>query len=389
MTAHKNKWNIAIVTTSRADLSIYASVIQALKQDGSFNPTLLVSGSHLSPEFGRTIDDIDQDALCPIRARIECLLSSDSEQGIAKAMGLAQISFAQEFEKDAPHLLLVLGDRFEMHAATCAAVPFRFPIAHLHGGEETQGAIDNAFRHSITKLSHVHFAATELAARRIMAMGENPQHVHTVGAPALDNIQTVKPLSRAEFNTQFDVPPGPFVLVTYHPETLGQETPRASFEKLWDALKDDGRSIIVTGSNADMAGRDLRARSIELQKQHSNFVYVEHFGALGYYSAMEHADLMVGNSSSGIIEAASFGLPVVNIGDRQKGREQSVNTIDVTSASDDIKAGIATASSPAHKQICESKANVYGDGNAAPRIATGLKDFLSQNGTVRKAFYNS
>ncbi len=381
-------WRIGVVTTSRADLSIYAAVLRAMRVESDLDVGLFVSGSHLAPEHGRTIDEIDESALAPITARIECLLSSDSEQGVAKAMGLAAISFAQVFESHRPDLLIVLGDRFEMHAAASSAAPFRIPLAHIHGGEETEGAFDNAFRHSITKLSHLHFATTELAAKRICAMGEDPDHVHVSGAPALDNIKTIAHLDRTALKERFGAPDGPFILVTFHPETLDPTGAVQQMEELLAALAADGRAIILTGTNADVAGGRVKALAKSFAAEHADKVaYVEHFGAPGYYGAMAAADLMVGNSSSGIIEAASFGLPVVNIGDRQKGREQSANIVDAAGDEKSITVAMAVASSDAHRKKARSGGNIYGDGNAAPRIVDGAKAFLQKGASVRKSFF--
>lgn len=385
---NKPAHSVGIVTTSRADFSIYLPVIEALIAAPGLSPQLYVGGTHLSPAHGRTVTEIEELSGAPIAARIESLLSSDSEQGVSKSIGLTTSSFSQVFAASRPDLLLVLGDRFEMFAAVAAAAPFRLPVAHIHGGEETEGAFDNAFRHAITKLSHLHFPSTDLAASRIARMGENPRYVIRSGAPALDAILSRSRADRAELAERFGVPKDPFILVTYHPETLNPEQAESDFNSLLDALRADDRKIVLTGTNADVAGARVREiASAFIAQNEDRAVFVEHFGAHGYYGAMAEADLMVGNSSSGIIEAASLGLPVVNIGDRQAGREQSPNTVNAAADRDAIAAAIAQASTPAFKAASAKKHNVYGTGQAASIITDGIALFLADGAPVRKSFH--
>lgn len=382
--AHKT---VSVVTTSRADFGIYRSVLERLNVERSIDLGLIVTGMHLSPEFGNTVTDIEK-ANIPIRDQYSGLVSSDSEEGIAKSMALTMLGAAQSFAKSQPDLLVVLGDRFEMHAVALAALPFRIPVAHIHGGEETEGAIDNALRHSLTKLSHVHFCSTQLAAKRVKAMGEAANRVFVSGAPALDDLSSIELLNRDKLERQFGIPAGEsFFLVTYHPETLNPEASLRTLEDIAQAMLGGDHLAVFTLANADTLGRAMNNRIHELVRSNPNrFMLVEHMGVQGYFSAMNAASAMIGNSSSGIIEAASFGLPVVNIGDRQLGRERSQNTIDVNPIETAIKDGILTAISAAHRELCAQRINVYGDGNAAQKICTEIVEFLASKPDTKKSF---
>ncbi|WP_429911435.1 UDP-N-acetylglucosamine 2-epimerase [Glycocaulis sp.] len=377
---------IAVVTTSRADFGIYRSVLAALSRSGELDYGLLASGMHLSPEFGMTLSMVRESGH-PVWDCIEGLVSSDSDVGTAKSMGLTTLGFADSLGRLRPDLLLVLGDRFEMHAAALAAVPMGIPIAHIHGGEETEGAIDNALRHSLTKLASLHFPATALSARRIRAMGERDERVIIAGAPALDGLAGFKRLSREELAARFALPAdGPYILATYHPVTLDPEASRAELEALWAVLEVDSSAVVFTKANADAAGRAVNARLEEMAASSERMTLVGTMGAEGYFSAMAHAELMIGNSSSGIIEAASFGLPVINIGDRQKGRERSANTIDTPGTEPAIRAALQTARSKTFREQARSATNVYGQGDAGERMAQEIARFLKEAGSARKRF---
>jgi len=380
------KYSVGVVTTSRADFGIYQPVLKALSSAPALNVGLYVSGMHLAPEFGNTVAEVDASEW-PILERIESLVSSDTPDGIAKSMGLGAIGFSQAFGHSAPDALVVLGDRYEMMVAALAALPFQIPVAHIHGGEETEGAIDNALRHCITKLAHLHFPATELAAQRIRSMGENPERVVCAGAPALDHIASTELFDHATLSERFGFPTDPFILVTYHPETLGADHTLANFEHLWSAARATGRPVVFTLANADAAGRAINERIREIAATEPSATLVENMGAQRYYSAMNAAHVMLGNSSSGILEAVSFGLPVVNIGDRQKGRERSGNVIDVAADPQAIARGLSEADAPELRARAGQRTNVYGDGGAAPRIAAGLVAFLESGADVRKPFH--
>ena len=385
--SHSPRKSVSIVTTSRADFGIYRSVLELLEREESIALDLIVTGMHLSPEFGNTITDVKAAGI-PIRDSFNGLVSSDSEEGIATSMGLTTIGAAQSFAKTPPDLLVVLGDRFEMHAVALAALPFRIPVAHIHGGEETEGAIDNSLRHSITKLSHLHFCATQLAAKRVRAMGEASNRVIVSGAPALDNLRDIKLLDRHALETRFGIPAkDDFYLVTFHPETLDPEASLRTLEDIAGVLLQFDPRAVFTLANADTLGRAMNDRIRALvASSPDKFLLVEHMGVQGYFSAMNAASAMIGNSSSGIIEAASFGLPVVNIGDRQRGREQSRNTINASPKKEEIKNCILQATSNAHREICAQNINVYGDGNAAQKICASIVEFLGSEFDIKKSF---
>ena len=364
---------IGVVTVARSDYGIYRPVLQAIREETDLDLCLMVSGMHLSPEFGLTVNIIKDDGF-EIYDRIEMLLSSDTPEGITKSMGLGTIGFAQSYAKFPPDILLVLGDRFEMHAAVIAALPFNIPVAHLHGGEVTEGAIDEAFRHSITKMSHLHFVSTESYARRVMQMGEEPWRVHISGAPALDNLNDISLLNCGELESLLGVNfSKPVLLVTYHPVTLEQGQTEYQMKSLLEALKSSELEVIFTYPNADAQGR-LIIDMIHTFVQGSERANVaQNLGTEAYFSLMKHAAVMVGNSSSGILEAASFKLPVVNIGNRQKGRARSKNVIDVGYRKNEIDEGIQKGLSNSFRADLEDLVNPYGDGQAAKRIIEVLK----------------
>lgn len=377
---------IGVLTTSRADFGIYASVLDAFAACG-LDYGLYLAGMHTSEAHGRTEAEIQASGR-PIAARLETLTGGDAPLDAAMSIGLGVQKFAQVFCDHRPELVVALGDRFEMHAAVLAAVPFRLPVAHIHGGEETEGAIDNVLRHSITKLSHLHFCSTELAGRRIRAMGEAPERVHVVGAPALDALKRFEPLSASEMGERFGVELRTgYVLAVLHPETLKAHNAHQDANALIDALDRFGAPVVVTGSNADPSGEALTEAMRAAAHARPGWTFVHSFGAAGFHTAMAHARLMAGNSSAGIIEAASFALPVVNIGDRQAGRERSENTIDAPAEPGAILAALRKADAPAFRHAARQGGNVYGDGRAGDRIADVIKGALKTGIDARKRFH--
>jgi UDP-N-acetylglucosamine 2-epimerase (non-hydrolysing)/GDP/UDP-N,N'-diacetylbacillosamine 2-epimerase (hydrolysing) len=363
-------------------------VLRAIHAAPDLQLTLLVTGMHLSPEFGLTVQKIEADGF-PIGERIEMLLSSDTPQGIARSMGMGVAGFAQSYARSQPDLLLVLGDRFEMHAAVLAALPFTIPVAHIHGGEVTRGAIDDALRHSITKLSHLHFVSTQEYAQRVIQLGEEPWRVHVSGAPSLDNLHTIQLLDHAAFAEQYGITLAQdFLLVTYHPVTLEHQQTTWQIEQVLAALERSQYPILFTMTNADTAGRIINQRIQAYVATHSNAHWVDNLGIQGYFSAMTLARAMVGNSSSGIIEAASFTLPVVNIGNRQRGRVRGPQVVDVEPTSDAISAGIAQACAPAFRESLQGCSNPYGDGKAAERIIAVLREVSLDARLIQKQFYD-
>ncbi|MBT6228346.1 MAG: UDP-N-acetylglucosamine 2-epimerase (hydrolyzing), partial [Candidatus Scalindua sp.] len=315
---------IAVVTGTRAEYGLLYWIIKDIHEDADLELQLIVTGMHLSPEFGLTVKEIERDGF-PIAERVEMLLSSDTETAIATSMGLGMIGFAKAYERLRPDVLLVLGDRYEMMSAVTASVPFRIPVAHIHGGESTEGLIDEPIRHAVTKMSHLHFTSTERYKKRVMQMGEFPETVFCLGAPGLDNIYKLDLLNRQKLSRELNIPQtGKIGIVTYHPVTLEKSTSEYQCVELLKGLKAFPDIYwIFTMSNADTGGRII-IEKIEafLDENPERGKAFTSLGTLRYLSLLKNSNVMVGNSSSGLIEAPSFELPVVNIGDRQRGRER-------------------------------------------------------------------
>jgi UDP-N-acetylglucosamine 2-epimerase (non-hydrolysing)/GDP/UDP-N,N'-diacetylbacillosamine 2-epimerase (hydrolysing) len=377
---------IGVVTVARSDYGIYLPVLRRIQSDPDLRLHLIVAGMHLSPEFGLTVRTIEADGF-KIGERVEMLLSSDTPEGIAKSMGLGTIGFAQAYARFRPDILLVLGDRCEMHAATVAALPFKIPVAHIHGGEITEGAIDDALRHSITKLSHLHFVATEGYRSRVLQMGEEAWRVIVSGAPSLDNLHSIKLLNRQELeaHTGLRLDSNP-LLVTYHPVTLEYERTEWQVQELLEALRECSLPVVLTMPNADTNGRVIARLLGEFVRSYPQVQMAENLGTQGYFSLLVYAAAMVGNSSSGIIEAPSFGLPVVNIGTRQQGRTRARNVIDVGYSRDDIIKGIRKALDPEFRASVGGLPNPYGDGHASDVIVKRLKNVPLEHQLISKRF---
>ena len=364
---------VAVVSVGRSDFGILTPVLRRIQQDPELQLRLIVSGAHLSPAFGSTVSEI-LDAGFEIAERIDMLLSSDTPAAVATSMGLGTIGFAQAYARLRPDIIVLLGDRFEMHTAAAAAAPFCVPLAHIHGGEVTEGAIDDAFRHAITKYSHLHFATTKEHAARIVQLGEEPQRVIVSGAPSLDGLRQMTLLSLPEIEKQLELSLGrPPLLVTYHPVTLQHQQTERQTQQFLDALNEFDGPIVVTLPNAD-TGRHTIIRMIrEFEDRRSNVRVVENLGTQCYFSLMAVAAAMAGNSSSGIIEAASFKLPVVNVGDRQKGRLHERNVVDTGESREEIQVALRKVLSREFRKSLTELKNPYGDGNAARIIVDTLK----------------
>jgi UDP-N-acetylglucosamine 2-epimerase (non-hydrolysing)/GDP/UDP-N,N'-diacetylbacillosamine 2-epimerase (hydrolysing) len=377
---------IGVVTVARSDYGIYRPILQRLQAEADVQLNLFVSGMHLSPEFGLTVKEIEADGFA-IADRVEMLLASDSPEGVAKSIGLGMIGFGQTYARFKPDVLVVLGDRFEMYAAALAALPFNIPIAHIHGGEVTQGAIDEALRHSMTKLSHLHFVSTEEYARRVRQLGEEAWRVIVSGAPSLDNLKQIELYSRDELSARYHVPlqPAP-LLVTFHPATLEQAQAEWQVTELLAALADINLPVIFTQANADTGGRIIQQRISEFAKTQPSARLLDNLGTRGYFSLMKVAAAMVGNSSSGLIEAPSFELPVVNIGTRQTGRVRAVNVIDVGYDRAAIIDGIRRAVQPEFRASLRGLSNPYGNGTAAEKIVSQLKSIELDQRLIMKKF---
>ncbi len=382
------KKRIAVVTSGRADYGIYLPLLRLLEAADDFDLSLLVTGMHLSPEFGMTLRAIEEDGY-HIAERVDCLLSSDSPAGVALSTGLGVQGFGRAFARSCPDLLMVLGDRFEMHAAALAALPFNLPVAHIHGGELTRGAIDESLRHSLTKLSHLHFVTTTEYRTRVIQLGEEPWRVTCCGAPSLDNLQQLPLLSAEQIAERFGVlPTAETLLVTYHPVTLEYSQAEAQVDALLAALEQTGRPLLFTLGNADTAGRLLNLKVQDFVRRCPQAAMVDNLGTQAYFSVMKLVAAMVGNSSSGIIEAASFGLPVVNVGIRQQGRVRGKNLIDTGNQAAAILAGIGQALDPAFRDGLQGVVNPYGCGQAAEIIVGTLRSVELGSGLILKSFHD-
>jgi UDP-hydrolysing UDP-N-acetyl-D-glucosamine 2-epimerase len=377
---------IGVVTVSRSDYGHVLPVLRQIERAPDLDVRLFVAGAHLAPRFGETVALVEADGWS-IAERIDMLESEDSPEAIAVSTGRGVVGFARAFARQRPDLLVVLGDRFEMLAAATAALPFALPVAHIHGGEESEGAIDNQIRHAITKLAHVHFASAEAHARRIARLGEEPWRIHTTGAPGLDRIRSATLQTRAAVAATLGLPlAGPWLVVTFHPVTLEYGDTQHHVEELLAALDKLEATLIVTYPGADTAGRLIIDRIEEFARRHENVRLAKSLGDPLYLSLLEHADAMVGNSSSGLIEAPSFGLPAINVGSRQAGRLRGANVIDVEPERDDIVRGIETALAPGVRARLRAARNPYGDGQAAPRIVRVLRELALTPRLVRKRF---
>jgi UDP-N-acetylglucosamine 2-epimerase (non-hydrolysing)/GDP/UDP-N,N'-diacetylbacillosamine 2-epimerase (hydrolysing) len=379
---------IGVVTVARSDYGIYVPLLRALQAADGLALALFVGGMHLSPDFGLTVRAIEADGY-PIAARVAMALTADTPADIARSMGLGVAGFAGAFARSRPDILVVLGDRFEMHAAALAALPFKLPVAHIHGGELTYGAMDDALRHSMTKLSHLHFTATEAYARRVIQLGEEPWRVTVSGAPGLDNLRTVELLSRAEIEARYTLRlDEPFLIVTYHPVTLEFERTAWQTGEMLAALDETQMPIVFTLPNADTAGRLITELLRGFVAAHPRCRLVDNLGTQGYFSLMALAAAMVGNSSSGLLEAPSFQLPVVNIGNRQAGRVRAANVLDVGYNRAEIEAGIRRAVAPGFRAGLAALTNPYGDGHAAGRIVERLKAVALDDRLLVKRFFD-
>ncbi len=378
---------IGVVTVARSDYGHLLPLLEALGSAADVELLVYVAGSHLASPFGVRTGELVEADKWPVVARIDMGLDDDAPATIAGATGRGVAGFAAEFARRRPDILVVLGDRFEMLSAALAALPFGLPVAHLHGGEVTEGAIDEQVRHAITKLAHLHFPAAEPYAARLRQMGEEPWRVHCCGAPGLDRLRAGGSLSREEIGVRLGRPLGrPTLLVTFHPETLAvADVPRQA-EELTTALEKVEGDIIVTAPGLDTAYRVISAALERLAGRRALFRLAPTLGDDVYTSLLREADVMVGNSSSGLIEAPSFGLPVVNVGDRQRGRLRAANVLDVGHDREAIAEAIRRALDPAFRRTLAGLVNPYGDGHAAPRIARVLREVELGPRLTRKRF---
>lgn len=362
-----DKRRIAVVTTSRADYSHLYWPLRDLANHPQIELRLIALGSHLSREFGCTAGQIEKDGFS-IDAKIECLLSSDSDVGMAKTIGLATLGLADTLGAMRPDLLLLIADRYEMLAPASVALALRIPVAHIEGGEISMGAIDDAVRNALTKMSHIHFTSTEMARRRVIAIGEEPWRVHRAGAPSLDHLKRSKLLTRTELEQrlQLDLRQRS-VVIAYHPVTIAHNTLREA-DALFAALDRVEGELFFCYPNADAGSRELLDRTQAFLAHRTTGRLFVNLDPLTYWSLLAQVDLLVGNSSSGIMESASFALPTVNVGIRQLGRERARNVLDADADEAAILDKIGEAGSPRFRQSLKGMTNPYGDGHASEKI---------------------
>jgi len=380
---------ICVYTSTRAEYGLLHGVMQEIQSAKTLELQILATGMHLSPEFGMTIQEIRADGFEPDET-IEILLSSDTPAAICKSMGLAMIGYGEALQRLKPDIVVVLGDRFETFCMAAVAQVCQIPLAHIHGGETTEGAIDEAFRHSITKMSHLHFASCEAYRQRIIQLGETPDRVFNVGALGVENIRRISLMKRSElaesigFNLE-----KPYFLVTFHPVTLEKSTSEGQFQSLLDALDAFPEyNVIFTKANADTDGRVINRLIDEYaEKRPDRCLAVTSLGVHRYLSAMKYATAVLGNSSSGIIEAPSFKIPTVNIGDRQKGRIQAASTLNCSPDADVIRQTIGHALSPAFQESLSDISNPHERPDTCSTIV-GLLEKVNIFGITKKTFHD-
>lgn len=372
---------ILVVTGTRADYGIYYPILKAIEQDWEMDLRLLVTGMHLSPQYGNTVKHIENDGF-QISAKVDCLLQGSTHANMAKAIGLAIMGMTPVMEDVAPDCVIVLGDRGEMLAASIVSAHLNIPLVHVHGGE-VSGTIDESVRHAISKLAHIHLAATEESRNRLIRLGEDPWRIHVVGAPRIETIQSsvfpqidiVKEKYKLKFNDDY-------LLFAYHPVTTNLEEIQ-QLQEMLSVLLDTDMNIVCILPNAD-AGSDLVLNAYRVFETDEKMHFVKSFEQLDYLSILQNAKLMVGNSSSGIIEAASFHIPVVNIGSRQDRRERSANIIDIATNARDLKQALANALTEKFLKKVTMTDNVYGKGNTSKLVVEILKGIAASKELIQK-----
>lgn len=382
---------VCVITGTRAEYGLLKPLMDRIKEDKELDLQVIATGMHLSPEFGLTYKEIENDGFI-IDEKIEILLSSDTSVAIGKSMGLAMISFSESLNRLKPDLIIVLGDRYEIFSAVSAAMVSRIPVAHLHGGESTEGAIDEAIRHSITKMSYLHFTSTEEYRKRVIQLGENPERVFNVGAIGMENIKNIKLLSREELEKYINFELNKkYAMVTFHPVTLENKTSQEQFINILNALdKFEDLKVIFTKANADTDGKIINQMIDSYVNQNPNkAIAFTSMGQLRYLSAVKHSEMVIGNSSSGIIEAPAFKIPTINIGDRQKGRIQADTVLNCNADENEIVNAIIMALDKNFKKKLKSIKHPYGDGEVSAKIIDVIKyHLLSNKINIMKHFYD-
>ncbi len=381
---------ISVLTATRAEYGLLKPIIKKLQSIPAFDVRVVVTGAHLSPAFGSTYKEIERDGII-IDAKLEILSGSDTPSAISKAMGTAMMLFADYFDKLRPDMLVVLGDRYETLAVCCVAMNQRIPIAHLYGGETTQGAVDEAIRHAITKLSYLHFTSTEEYRRRVIQLGEEPDRVFCVGAIGIENILSENYLSKERLEAALDFKlDKPYALVTFHPVTLETNKALEQIEALLAVVKKQkGLKFIFTKANADENGLVINRMIEQFVQENAHAVIFSSLGVQKYLSALKYCTMVIGNSSSGLIEAPSFGIPTINIGERQKGRLQASSVINCDSTVPEIEGAIARALSDEVRSGAKHTVNPYGDGKTSSKIVDIIENFLMNDRIqIMKKFFD-
>jgi GDP/UDP-N,N'-diacetylbacillosamine 2-epimerase (hydrolysing) len=381
--------NICVVTGTRAEYYLLKPLLNRIKNEKSLKLSLIVTGMHLSPEFGLTYKEILSDGFS-IDKKVEMLLSSDSSVGVSKAIGLGLLSFSEVLPSLRPDILVLLGDRFELLSIAVAALISKIPIAHIHGGEKTEGAFDDAIRHSITKMSNIHFVATEKYKKRVIQLGENPSTVFNVGGLGVDNIRNVKLLKDSELEKKFKFKfSKKNILITFHPVTLESDS-IIQFKVILSAIKQinsfESFLVIFTYPNADTSGRILIEEINNFCKEYKNTICIKSFGEQAYLSVLKKVDFVIGNSSSGLLEAPSFNTPTINVGNRQKGRIEAKSVISVSADKAEILKGINIIFSSSFKKRLRFNKNPYDNGNSSSKIIKILKKIEIK--TTKKEFFD-
>ena len=379
---------ICIITGTRAEFGLLRWLMQEVQNEPNLELQVIATGMHLSPEFGLTYLEVEQ-AGFEIDAKVEMLLSADTSTAVTKSMGLGLIGFADAYSRLSPDLIVVLGDRFEILAAASAALIAGIPVAHLHGGETTEGAFDEAIRHSITKMSHLHFVAAEDYRRRVIQLGEQPERVFLVGGLGIDAIQRMTLLDRTALETSLNFKLGrKNLLITFHPVTLDAVSSQHQMSELLAALGElTDTNLIFTMPNADTGGRELAAMVDAFVSSHGNAQVYASLGQLRYLSCMRYVDGVIGNSSSGLTEAPSLGVGTINIGDRQKGRLSASSVINCQPSVDSIREALDKLFDPAFRSTLDQTINPYGNGGATKKIVDILSAHSIKN-LLKKSFYD-
>ena len=382
------KRKICVVTGTRAEYGLLYWLMKEINVDNALVLQVVVTGMHLSEEFGNTYQQIEKDGFT-IDKKVDISLTSDTELAISKSMGLGVIGFADVFNKLQPDLIVVLGDRFEIFSAVSAALIAKIPVAHLHGGEVTEGVIDESIRHSITKMSHLHFAATDEYRNRIIQLGEQPDKVFHVGGLGIDNINKLKLLSKADFENTINFELGEKnILITFHPVTLEKSTSGMQFQALLDSISElKNTKIIFTKANADTDGRVINTMIDDYVAKHDNTIAFTSMGQLNYLSALQFMDAVVGNSSSGLIEAPSFKIGTIDIGDRQKGRIKTDSVISCLPKKRNIDSAFNKMYSEEFQNTLDQVENAYGKGGASKEIVNIIKSVNLDN-IIKKPFHD-